>query len=125
MLSSAIGPRSSSIDPPGPEGAARPMPEPARRPSRMEPQPAWTVVTDAPLRGLALAREAGLILAWDEGDHLDLLGLDGDRRAGTRAPGRIVTAAIADDGSLVALVGDRGQLWLLGDDLGLIAERHA
>jgi hypothetical protein len=38
-----------------------------RQQSRLDPAPAWTVLTDAPLKGLALAREAGLILAWDEG----------------------------------------------------------
>src|SRR4051812_44674386 len=99
------------------------MPESTSRPTRIDPQPAWTVVTDAPLRGLALAREAGAVLAGDEGAHLSLLGLDGDRRAVARAPGRIAAAAISDDGTLVALAGDRGQLWLLGPGLELVVER--
>ena len=46
---------------------------PGRTPSRLDPTPAWTVLTDAPLRGLGLAREAGTILAWDEADGLYLL----------------------------------------------------
>ena len=99
------------------------MPESAASPTRIDPQPAWTVVTDSPLRGLALAREAGTALAWDEGDNLYLLGLDGDRRAVARAPGKIAAAAVSDDGSLVALAGDRGQLWLLGPGLELVVER--
>ncbi len=31
----------------------------------LEPVTAWTIVTEAPLKGLAFAREAGRILAWD------------------------------------------------------------
>ena len=99
------------------------MPDPAPRTARIEPRPAWTVVTDAPLRGLALAREAGVVLAWDEGDLLYLLGLDGDRLATARAPGRILAATISDNGSLVALAGEKAQLWLLGRDLKLVVER--
>jgi len=99
------------------------MPESPTRPTRIDPQPAWTVVTDSPLKGLALAREAGAVLAWDEGDNLYLLALDGDRRAVARAPGKIAAAGISDDGSLIALAGGRGQLWLLGPRLELLDER--
>ena len=99
------------------------MPESVGRASQIEAYPTWSIVTDAPLKGLGLAREAGVILAWDEGDYLSLYGLDGERRAGVRAPGKIVAAAISDDGSLVALAGDRGQLWLLARDLELVVER--
>ncbi len=101
-----------------------PAPGPARRP-RIDPRSAWTVVTDAPLRGCSLAREAGVVLAWDEGDHLYLLGAGGERRATSRAPGKILTGTLSDDGSLIALVGDRSRLWLLGADLETIAERPA
>ena len=62
----------------------------ARTPTRLAPAVAWTVVTDAPLRGLALAREAGRILAWDETDTLTLHDADGSTRATARAPGRII-----------------------------------
>ena len=102
------------------------MAEPPRSPSaagRIDPRPAWTVVTDAPLRGLSMAREAGLVLAWDEGDHLYLLGPDGERRQDARAPGKVATGAISDDGSIIALVGDRGRLWLLGPGLEPGVER--
>src|SRR5208337_1758664 len=44
-----------------------------RTASRLEPVTAWTIVTEAPLKGLAFAREAGRILAWDEGNQLYLL----------------------------------------------------
>ena len=54
------------------------MTEPPGRPqSRLDPTPAWTVLTDAPLRGLALAREAGTILAWDEAEGIYLLDTGG------------------------------------------------
>lgn len=96
-----------------------------RPPGGIDPRPAWTVVTDAPLRGLSMAREAGTVLAWDEGDHLYLLGPDGGRRVVSRAPGKIVSGAISDDGSLIALVGAKSRLWLIGPDLELVADRPA
>ncbi len=71
-------------------------------------------MTDAPLLGLALAREAGLLLAWDEGGHLYLIGPDGERRLTSRAPDKIVSAAISDDGSLAALLLPKSRLLFLG-----------
>ena len=56
------------------------MAEPSGRTStRLEPETAWTIVTDSPLKGLAFAREAGRILAWDEGNQLYLLSAQGNR----------------------------------------------
>ena len=57
-------------------------------------------MTDAPLLGISLAREAGLLLAWDDASHVYLLDGAGDRRYESRAPDRIVSAAVSDDGSL-------------------------
>ena len=96
----------------------------SRQQSRLDPATAWTVLTDAPLKGMALAREAGLILAWDEGDQLYLLDLKGQHRSVSRAPNHIVAGAISDDGSLIALLGDGSRLWLLGADLDLVAEKQ-
>jgi hypothetical protein len=45
--------------------------------TRLEPSTTWTVVTDSPLKGLSFAREAGAILAWDEGNQLYLLNTRG------------------------------------------------
>jgi hypothetical protein len=97
----------------------------SRHSSRLDPAPAWTVVTDAPLRGLTLAREAGTVLAWDAGDLLYLLDARGSRLETSRAPGRIVSGAASDDGSLIALLGEGSRLWLLGPELEVIADRAA
>ncbi len=43
-----------------------------RQSTRLEPETTWTVVADSPLKGLSMAREAGTILAWDEGNQLYL-----------------------------------------------------
>src|SRR4051794_33561263 len=97
----------------------------ARQQTRLEPAPAWTVLTDAPLKGLSLAREAGTILAWDERGQLYLLDLRGEHRSVSRAPGKVVAGAISDNGSLIALLGEGGRLWLLGPGLELIADKAA
>lgn len=95
-----------------------------KRPSsRLSPTVSWTVVTDAPLKGLSLAREEGLILAWDEADQLYLYNLLGDRVAVSRAPGKIVSAQASDTGPLYVVQGERGMLWFLGKGLEPIAER--
>ncbi|MBX6312274.1 MAG: hypothetical protein IRY99_05045, partial [Isosphaeraceae bacterium] len=99
------------------------MSEGLRPPSRLEPAAAWTVVTDSPLLGLALAREAGLLLAWDDGGQLYLLDGHGERRLATRAAGRVLWAAISDDGSLVAVVSEGPRLWLLDPEFEPLAER--
>ncbi|QDV36015.1 WD40 repeat domain-containing protein [Tautonia plasticadhaerens] len=93
--------------------------------SRMQPTLAWTVVTDAPLKGLGLMREAGRIVTWDESDGLAMYDPRGDRIWASRAPGAIVSGAVSDDGSLVALIGESRRLWLFGPDLELIADREA
>lgn len=97
---------------------------PARTSARLEPETAWTVVTEAPLKGLGLAREAGSVFAWDEAGQLYLLDLQGDFRSVGRAPGKVIAAAVSDDGSRVALLGEGSRLWLLDADLGVVAERQ-
>ncbi len=97
----------------------------ARTSTRIDPGPAWTVVTDAPLKGLDLAREAGLCLAWDEADQLYLLDLEGQTQSISRAPGKILSAAISDDAGLIALLGEGNRLWMLGPDFELIQDREA
>lgn len=81
-------------------------------------------MTEAPLKGLALAREAGSVLAWDEADRLYLLDLRGGYRSVARSPGKVVAASVSDDGSRVALLGEGSRLWLLDADLGVVAERQ-
>src|SRR5690606_30606486 len=81
---------------------------------RMQPSLAWTVVTDAPLKGLGLMREAGRIVVWDEADGVVMYDHRGDRVWASRAPGPIVSGAVSDDGSLVALLGEPRRLWLFG-----------
>jgi len=97
----------------------------ARQPTRLEPETAWTVVTEAPLKGMALAREAGSVFAWDEADQLYQLDLKGQYRSVTRAPAKVIAAAVSDDGSLIALLGPGGRLWLLDADLNVMVERQA
>lgn len=95
------------------------MTEMTGRPStRLDPFTAWTVVTDSPLKGIAFAREAGLILAWDEGNQLYLLNIQGESLSFSRVPSRINSASISDDGSLIALLvepDDSGLLLLNAD----------
>jgi hypothetical protein len=90
----------------------------ARIATKLNPWTAWTTVADAPLRGLALAREAGRILAWDEANELYLFSAQGEMLSTIRAAHRITTAAISDDGSLIALLTENGQpeLHLLTSD---------
>ena len=96
---------------------------PVRSSTRLDPSPAWTVVTDAPLKGLVLAREAGSVFAWDEADQLYRIDAQGQFQSVARAPGKIQGGAVSDDGTLVALLGEGSRLWLLDGDFELIHER--
>ncbi|HEV3167655.1 MAG TPA: hypothetical protein VGZ22_26860 [Isosphaeraceae bacterium] len=96
-----------------------------RNAPRLEPALAWTVLTDAPLLGFSLAREAGLIFAWDEAGQLYLLDTNGERRSASRAPDQILAGAISDNGMLIALLGKGPRLWLLNADLEPTADRPA
>src|SRR5947209_18974688 len=90
--------------------------------TRLDPVTAWTVVTDAPLKGMRLAREAGSVFAWDEADQLYRIDAAGQFQSVARAPGKILCGAMSDDGSLVALVGEGARLWVLDGDLDLVHE---
>jgi len=97
---------------------------PARSAARFEPWTAWTVLTEAPLKGMGFAREAGNVFAWDEADQLYLIDRRGEFRSVARAPGKVEAAVVSDDGSRVILLGEGSRLWVLDGDLGVISERQ-
>jgi hypothetical protein len=78
---------------------------------------AWSHVLPNAPRGLALAREKGWLLAWDEQDWLYLLDHDGDRQAQLHFPGTLTAACAADDGSSYVAGGNRGEICWLSPDL--------
>ena len=90
-----------------------------RASTRLDPETGWTIVTESPLKGMAFAREAGRILAWDEGNQLYLLSAQGESLSFSRVPHRITAGAISDEGSLIALLGEGedASLMLLNGDL--------
>jgi hypothetical protein len=98
---------------------------PARSSAKLDPGTAWTVLTDAPLKGMALAREAGSVFAWDEADQLYRIDARGQFQSVARAPGKILHGAISDDGTLVALLGEGSRLWLLDGDFELVHDRSS
>ncbi len=91
----------------------------------IDPVEYWSFVTDAPLKGLALARESASILAWDEASTLYLLNADGELLNRRRTPTEIISAAISDDGSLAVVVVQGPRLWLLNKGLEPKHERSA
>jgi hypothetical protein len=95
--------------------------------TRIDPEIAWTVVTDSPLKGLALAREAGTILAWDEGNQLYLFNILGESLSSSRVPNKILAGAISDEGGLIALLveAEDAGLLLLNADFGVVEQRPA
>jgi hypothetical protein len=95
--------------------------------TRLDPTTAWTVVTDSPLKGVSYAREAGAILAWDDGNQLYLLDMHGETLSTSRVPNPIVAGAISDEGSLIALLceAEDAGLLLLSADFDVQAERPA
>lgn len=93
--------------------------------SRLSPTVAWSIVTDGPLIGMSLAREAGMVLTCDEAAQLQLISLRGEVKGHSRAPGKILSAAISDDGTLIAVLIEGPRLLLLDGELGPIADRPA
>lgn len=95
--------------------------------ARLDPVEAWTILTESPLKGLAFAKEAGWILAWDEGNRLTLLDARGETLSTTRSSSRIVAATISDDGSRIVVLseGDSAGLLILSGDLEILVERPA
>jgi hypothetical protein len=84
---------------------------------------AWSHALANPPRGLALAREKGWVLAWDDKDWLYLLNQAGERQAQMHAPGNLSAAACADDGSAYVAAGSQGEIWWLTPDLRARWER--
>jgi hypothetical protein len=85
----------------------------------------WSALTDAPLRGLQLAREARLVLAWDDGPFAAIYDLDGRRQHHARSPAPILAARISDDGRRVVLLVAGPRMLSLDASLGLIDDRPA
>jgi len=80
------------------------------------PRSAWSQSIAASNRGLALAREKGWLLAWDENHWLYLFDHKGHRQAQRHTPG-LTAACCAEDGSSYAAVGEHGEVWWLAPDL--------
>jgi hypothetical protein len=79
-------------------------------------KPVWSRDLPTGARGLALARERGWVLAWDDAGWLSLLNHAGSRQAQRHFP-ELLTAAAADDGTAYLAAGQNGQVWLLAPDL--------
>lgn len=82
----------------------------------MTPRLAWRFDLGAPARGLALAREANVLLAWSD-TRLILLNHAGRPEFQTVLAAPLTAAAIADDGSACACADTHGGLARLGPDL--------
>src|SRR5262249_7646399 len=98
-------------------------PSPVPVPTRATIQPAWTHALSARPRGLALARERGWLLAWDDNNWLYLLNHAGQRQAQVRQAASLAAACCADDGSAVGAAGAGGEIWWLAPDLTTRWER--
>jgi hypothetical protein len=68
---------------------------------------------------LALAREKGWCLIWDEEQYVYLFSRTGATQARTKTPDRIVAACAADDGLAFVVAGIKGELWWLAPDLAV------
>jgi hypothetical protein len=87
-------------------------------------QTIWSHNNAAPWRGLAMAHEPGLALAWDAYHKMHLFNARGRPQAQWTCPSELTDAACADDGSAFAAVGAEGQVWLLAPDLTVRWERR-
>jgi hypothetical protein len=88
-------------------------------------QMSWSQSVAAPLKGLALARERGGLLAWDEQDGLHLYNEQGAQQARIQAPAPLTAACSADDGnSHAAASAAGGQVWLFAPDLTVRWQRR-
>jgi len=96
---------------------------PSPVPTRATIQPTWTHALSARPRGLALARERGWLMAWDDNHWLYLLNQAGQRQAQVRMATPVAAACCADDGSAVAALGAGGEVWWLAPDLTTRWER--
>lgn len=80
-------------------------------------RPVWNFTLGAAPRGLALAREKGWALVWDEQHWLYLLNPSGQRQAQVPAPKPLACGAVSDDGSSCVALGKQGEVWWLAPDL--------
>jgi hypothetical protein len=78
---------------------------------------AWSLATATPPCGLALARESGQTLVWDENHWLYLINVRGERQGQARPLPALAAASVADDGSALAVAGSRGEVARLAPDL--------
>lgn len=92
-------------------------------PARGTFRPLWALATAGCPRGLALARERGWVLAWDDEGWLYLGDRGGKGQGQVQCRGPVTAAACADDGSAFAAAGGRGELWWLAPDLAPRWER--
>jgi hypothetical protein len=81
--------------------------------------PIWSHHTEARLGGLSLAREAGLLLAWDEARTLSIWDCQGQELARLKLLFAPAAVAISEDGRHVVAVGKQGELWWLDGRLQL------
>ncbi|HTU91386.1 MAG TPA: PQQ-binding-like beta-propeller repeat protein [Gemmataceae bacterium] len=77
----------------------------------------WSQTIPAPLRGLILAREREMILAWDGQDGLFLFNHAGTIQSQRPAPAPTAAAGCAEDGSAYAIAGSQTPMlcWLAPD----------
>jgi WD40 repeat protein len=80
-------------------------------------RPSWSLRLGAPPRGFSILRETGTALVWDAHSSLYVVSRAGELQARTRAGGVVTAACAADDGSALAAVGERGEVWRLKPDL--------
>jgi PQQ-like domain len=79
------------------------------------PIPLWSHKLSSPAAGVALACETGHVLAWDVSHRIALLNRRGTLLASNTQPRSIAAAAIADDGSSLAVADDQSVAWLRAD----------
>ncbi len=84
---------------------------------------AWSYDLGLGARHLCLARESHYVFLDDEKDRLYLLDARGKLQAQRAAPGNVVCAAVADDGSAYAAAGRRNEVWKFAPDLGVCWKR--
>jgi hypothetical protein len=80
-------------------------------------RPVWIQEWEAHPGGLALAREKGWSLVWDDKGSLHVVNRAGVPQARTRLAGNTASACAADDGSAFVAVGANGEVWWLAPDL--------
>lgn len=79
------------------------------------PKLLWSQLLPAPSAGIALARETGIVLAWDIQNQLTLVHRNGAVIAEARLTESVTCAAIADDGSAIAVADEHSVIWLNRD----------